>query len=187
MAWYLNWTAVNAEAGGVRAASFEWKGVSSEWKLKLADPVADPAGLALYLEPGIGPGEAEVEGKLILDSRRGDWYAAFNAGAGHEWEFTEKETERKVELEADLGIAYFLTPAISAGLELRNHNILPSGEGLKSSALFAGPVLSYSAGDWWTTVTVLPQVTALKGKTSDGLVLDSHERIELRILFGFDL
>ncbi len=187
MAWYLKWTAKNEQVDTGRSSSFEWTGVSWEWKYKLTDPVADPVGFALYFEPGFGPTEAEVEGKVILDSRRGQWYTAFNAGAEHEWEFAEDETEREVALEADLGIAYYLTPGLSTGIEVRNHNAIPSGEGLESSALFAGPVLSYAAESWWTTITILPQIAALKGETKDGLVLDGHERIEVRVLLGFDL
>jgi hypothetical protein len=186
-AFYLNWTAVSEEVDGVLASESTWKGVSSEWKLKFTDPVADPVGFALYLEPGFGPTEAEVEGKVILDSRRGDWYAAFNAGADHEWEFEADETEREVGIDLDLGIAYSLTPALSAGIEMHSPTTIPAGEEVESSALFAGPVLSYAAESWWTTITVLPQIHAWKGATKDGLALDDHERVEIRILLGFDL
>lgn len=186
-AFYLNWSAVNAETGTGRAESVTWGGVSSEWKLKLADAVADPIGFALYLEPGLGPEEAEVEGKAILDARRGDWYAALNLGADHEWEFEEDGTEREIGLEADLGISYKLSRTLSTGLEMRSASTIPSGENLESSALFLGPVLSYAGESWWTTVTILPQVKGLEGATKDGLDLADHERVEIRILLGFDL
>lgn len=186
-AFYLNWSAVNAETETGRAESVTWGGVSSEWKLKLADAVADPVGFALYFEPGFGPEEAEVEGKAILDARRGNWYAALNLGADHEWEFEEDETEREIGLEADLGISYKLSRTLSTGLEMRSVSTIPSGEDLESSALFLGPVLSYAGESWWTTVTILPQVKGLEGATKDGLDLADHERVEIRILLGFDL
>jgi hypothetical protein len=59
---------------------------------------------------------------------------------------------------------------------------------VEHSAIFAGPVVSFSQPTWWATLTVLPQITAFKGKTGDSrLVLDEHEKIETRFLFSFRL
>ncbi|RMD98575.1 MAG: hypothetical protein D6812_13175, partial [Deltaproteobacteria bacterium] len=162
-AWYFNFKAISQDEGMERVTEFEWDGVSWEWKLKVLDPVADPIGLGLYFEPGIAPGEAEIEAKLILDKRIGDVYTAFNAVFEHEWEFEEQgETEREIVGEFDLGVTYFMTPALSLGIEVRNHNEFPAGEGFEHSALFAGPAVSYATSDWWATLTVLPQLPALK-------------------------
>src|SRR5262245_37079716 len=38
---YLNYSGVTADSMGVRSSSFEFQGVSSEWKYKISDPVAD--------------------------------------------------------------------------------------------------------------------------------------------------
>lgn len=185
-AWYWNFTVVNQDIDGGRKSDFDWQGVSWEWKYKLLDPVADPMGLALYLEPSFGPTEAEVEFKLILDKRIGDFYAAFNAVFDHEWNYEEKgATKREIDLEADLGLAYFITPAISVGVEARNHNEIPAGKGWVHSALFVGPVVSYATKTWWATVTVLAQLPALKkNATGSTLILDEHERVNARLLFG---
>ncbi|RME44370.1 MAG: hypothetical protein D6795_18020, partial [Deltaproteobacteria bacterium] len=162
-AWYFNFKAISQDEGMDRVTEFEWDGVSWEWKFKVLDPVADPIGVGLYFEPGIAPGEAEIEAKLILDKRIGDLYTAFNAVFEHEWAFEEQgETEREIAGEFDLGVTYFVTPAFSAGIEVRNHNEFPSGEGFEHSALFAGPAVSYATSDWWATLTVLPQLPALK-------------------------
>ena len=59
--------------------------MSSEWKLKLSDPVADRAGVALYAELSAGPSEVELEGKLIFDKRAGRFLGALNLAAEHEW------------------------------------------------------------------------------------------------------
>ncbi|MDM7916902.1 MAG: hypothetical protein QUU85_16805, partial [Candidatus Eisenbacteria bacterium] len=184
-AFYLNWTAIQREdAGGTRDSEFEWNGISLEWKYKLADPVAQPLGVALYVEPSFGPAESEIEGKLILDSRRGDWYGAFNAVFEHEWDYAAAETEREAALEGDLGICRFVGPAVAGGIEVRSVNEIPAGEGLESSVLFTGPVFRYAADSFWLTATVLAQIAAFEGKTKDGLDLARHERVEARLLLG---
>jgi len=186
-AWYLNFSAVNRREGPGRVQEFRWQGVSWEWKFKLLDPVADPVGLALYLEPGFGPAEGELEAKVIVDQRIGNFYTAFNAVGEYEAEFATPELEHEMILEFDLGAAYFVTPALALGVEVRSHSVGEVGEGFQHSALFAGPVVSYAAPKWWTAFTLLPQVAAVHGATDHGLDLDEHERVEARMLFGMHL
>src|SRR5262245_17874991 len=62
---YWNTSAVAADVADetgetVREHEFELTGISSEWKLKLTDPVADALGSALYLEGTYGNTEAEL-------------------------------------------------------------------------------------------------------------------------------
>ena len=59
------------------------------------------------------------------------------------------------------------------------------------SAVYAGPVISYRQEKWWATLTVMPQIF---GRNWDGaddghrnLDLVHNERVNLRLLFGFDL
>jgi hypothetical protein len=186
-AFYLNFSAVSQDVGKTTTSDSHFDGVSLEAKYKLADPAADPVGLALYFEPAFGPDAAELEGKLILDKRMGDALLAFNVVGAHEWKFGPDETEREIEAEADLGFAWFFTPALSAGLEVRDTNEIPSEEGWETSVLFAGPVVSYAMEKWWATLTVTPQVAALKGADEGNLNLDEHERLEARLLIGLHL
>lgn len=188
-AWYLNFTAVNKDSGDQRVSEFEWSGVSWEWKYKLLDSSADPIGVGLYFEPGLGPTEAALEFKLILDKRIGDFFAAFNAVAEQEWNFERRgPARREFSVEFDLGLTYFLSPNLAAGIEVRNHNEFPAGEGWEHSALFLGPVVSYRANRWWATLTVLPQLPALKKNESGStLILDAHERLNVRLIFGVHL
>jgi hypothetical protein len=188
-AWYLNFSTLSKDEASGRVREFKWQGISWEWKYKVLDPVANPIGFALYFEPAFGPGEAAVEGKLILDKRLGNFYGAFNAVFEHEWNFEKKgTTEREMAVEFDLGLAYFLTPNFSAGIEVRNHNEIPAGKGWEHSALFVGPVVSYATRTWWATLTVLPQLPALKKNDSGStLILDEHERLNARLLFGIHL
>jgi len=193
--FYLNMTAVTAQADSSLGSEFEWGGFSNEWKLKLKDPVADPFGLALYFEWGASTSEVEVEAKLIADKRAGNWLTAFNASIEPEWEFeiengSEVEAENETKLEFDLATAYFVRPSTSLGIEVRNHNLYFAEGGLQHSALFAGPVVSYSSEAWWATLTVLPQIAKLKGTEADKdnhLVLDELEKLEVRLMFGVDL
>ena len=190
-AFYLNFTAIAQDvAPDDRESEFEWGGVSNEWKYKLLDPVADPVGMALYFEWGIAPTEAELEFKLILDKRMGNFLTAFNAVIEPEWEYGPEETERETNVEFDLGAAYFLSPAFSLGAEVRNHNEWVPDEGHEHSALFLGPVVSYAPEGWWATLTILPQIAKLKGSEADAdndLVLSEHEKLEVRLIFGVDL
>ena len=189
-AWYFNWSSTTQDVDGVRAHESAFESVSNEWKLKLSDPVADALGSALYLEGSAGPSEAEVEAKVILDKRAGDFILAFNVVGEHEWEFGEGETEREMTVELDFGAAWQATERFSLGVELRNHNEIKPDDGWEHSALFAGPAIGFSAEGWWTTLTILPQVLKLKGGEEDegrNLVLSGRERLEARVLFGFHL
>ena len=187
MAWYLNFTGLVRDEGEERVGEFTFKGISSEWKYKLLDPVADFLGLALYLELGAGPEEVEFEGKVIADRQLGNWLVAANLVGELELELEKEETEKEVIIELDLGLGYFITSAFFVGAELRNHNEIIEGE-FEHSSLFAGPTVSYAASRWWAALTVLPQVAAIKGSSAGSVLqLDEHERVEARVLLGFHL
>ena len=185
--FYLNFHSAGAlVAQDAYTTSFDWKGVSNEWKLKLLDPVADPVGLALYAELGLGPSEAEAEAKLILDKRLGNVLLAANLVFEHEWEFGVK-TVREWKAEVVVAGSYFITPHLGVGLEVRNTNVIPVGEPLEFSALFIGPVVSYVGDKWWVACTFLPQLPAFKAPEGavTNLVLTDHERYAARLLFSF--
>ncbi|MBI1945001.1 MAG: hypothetical protein HYS27_04850 [Deltaproteobacteria bacterium] len=188
MAWYLNGKAVTEAAGGLLKKEVEFGGVSNEWKWKLLDPVADPVGLALYGEWTAAPSEAELEAKVIVDKRFGDLIAAANVVGEIEWELeTPDEVAQELVLEVDGGLAYLVTPAFGLGLELRNHTEW-GGAGFEHSVVYAGPTLSYAAERWWIAFSALPQVVDLGRLGSPQLQdLAHHERINARVLLGFDL
>lgn len=187
--WYLNLTGITEDdpsPGPGRMSSFEHAGVSWELKYKLMDPVADPVGMALYFEATGGPSELELEGKLILDKRIGSWLLAMNLVGEQEWELAGPETEAELLLEAVGAVGYFVTPHLTLGLEVRDHNVIGHGDkDWESSALFAGPAVSYAWPTWWTAVSVLPQLGNLKREPGTGsLDLADHERVNARLIFG---
>jgi len=184
-AWYLNFAAVaQDETPGVRQSEVAWDGVSNEWVYQLQDAVSNPFGMALYFEWGLAPTEADIEFKLILDKRTGDFLTAFNATVEPEWDYESAETESAVNLEFDLAAAYFLSSAISLGAEMHNYTTWTDGGANRYSALLLGPVASYAADGWEATLTVLPQIATLSG---DDPAQSGNDKLETRLVFGIDL
>ncbi len=186
-ALYFNWHALTEGPSDERSSEFEWSGVSMEWKFKLLDPVADVLGLALYLEPGVGPSEGEVEAKVIVDKRIGAFLVALNATGEFEAAWGGQEVEKEGAVELTAGLGWFLSPGVLVGVELRNHNQIVEGGEWEHSALHAGPVVHVAGKQWWATLTGMVQLPALKGATDGTYVLDEHERAEVRLLVGVDL
>ncbi len=172
-------------------SEFEFDGIALENRYMLLDPSENPVGLTLYLEPKYSGEEAEIEQRIIIGQRHGDWLWAFNIIHETEWELNEHETEGV--LEFTLGIARSLSPRWSVGIEARNHNLLPEYDEWENTAFFVGPVVSYRRESWWAALTVLPQVWG-KNTNGDpdadgngGLELADHERLNVRLMFGIDL
>ncbi len=191
-ALYINFGVEGMRAGDTIATASNHKGISSEWKYKLSDAVADTVGSAVYLEGTLGADELELEGKLLLDKRIGNLHLACNAV----YEFERNDAENIVEhkLHAMAGVAYFVRDNWSIGLEAVNSNIVePEAPGakneLKHGALFAGPVLSWSRGNAWMAVSALPQWMGYGSAVpaGRGLNLDDFERFQGRILMGIHL
>ena len=150
------------------------------------NPAEHKVGLGLYFEPRFAGDEAEVEQKIILGQRNGNWKWAFNLTHATEWTDNLRATEGEVE--ASFGLARQLGKRWSLGMEARDHNELPDYRIWENTALFAGPVLSYRQENWWATLTVMPQVF---GRNWDGvndgarnLDLVHNERVNIRLLMG---
>lgn len=186
-AFYINFRNVSEDKGSGMTNKFEFRGISSEWKYQFSSPSKNAIGFALYSEVGLNTDEAELEAKLIFDKRIKKNTFALNLVFENEWELSSHGSESEIALEGNFGWSYDISNSFSAGIEVRNHNEISEGE-WEHSALFAGPVVSFSQPGWWATFTILPQVAALKGKTGNSnLVLDEHEKLEARFLFSFRL
>lgn len=195
-AFYLNTSTttkdVTPEEGGpdVRETEFEFEGVSLELKAKLSDAVADALGFGLYLEPSIGPAEGEVEVKVLLDKRAGDFYFAYNLVGEYEIKYGEAdEVEHELVLEHDLGLAGYLRSDVTLGVEIRNASVWVVDEGFEGSAFFAGPAVGFRQKGFWASASFMPQLFAIKpeGAAEGVLDLEHNERINSRLLLGFDL
>jgi len=167
---------------------FCWKGISLENRYMVLNPATSPVGLTLYLEPTYDGIDFELEQKIILGQRHGDWKWAVNLIHATEWEDHFEETEGEVEFTA--GLTRMIGKHWALGVEARNHNELPEYREWENSALYVGPVVSYRRENWWATLTVMPQVWGdnFHGPDPDGnrgLELEGHERWNARLIFGF--
>lgn len=186
-ALYFNARTVGQDVGTERVASSEVSGVSNEWKLKLTDPVADAVGVALYGELTAGATELETEAKLIVDKQVGAWVVAANLVGELEWELGQDETERETVAEVLVAAGYLITPALLVGLEARSHTAWVAEEGLETSVVHAGPVLSYATQGWWAALTFAPQLARVAGEGDDLLDLEHSERMLARVVVGVEL
>lgn len=223
---YVNWLSVNAfrdkvdgTTGGAfvpegadpnkRYSSTRFDTVSLEGIYRLLSPYKDPLGLALYLEPSVGPDRREVETKLLLQKNFFDDQLIIAGNATLAWEWEHKSGnpladpaevdarprwEKDVELEFTTGASYRVATGWYAGLEFRNHNVY-KGHSLGNqefTSFFAGPSVHYSTEGWWATLTVLPQLPLGRAYTEDQkaelvhdrIYSDDHEQMEIRLRAG---
>lgn len=195
-ALYLNTTSKAADSneetpGGTMSKSSSFS-ISNEWKLKLFDRIAHPVGIALYGEGTIGVDEYSIEGKLLFDKEFDHFLIALNLVGEREWEYEVDNGDVLLENEwesgINLGISYLFNNNLSAGIETSQKNIFVNGN-IKHSAIFAGPVISYSSDFWWVTMSIMPQIKSFKGATTQNTRLDLHEfeKFQTRLLLSFHL
>jgi hypothetical protein len=167
-------------------SEFRFDGVSIENRYMLLNPATHAVGLTLYLEPRFSGSEAEIEEKIILGQRHGNWKWALNLTHATEWLDNLHSTEGEVE--ATFGVARDLGKHWSIGLELRDHNELPDYNEWENTAVFLGPTVSYRQEKWWAALSVLPQIYGANFSGNpdhnDSLELEGHERVNVRLLFG---
>ena len=99
-----------------RVESVSWENI-----YQIFNPLVDPFGLALYVEPSWGPRNKEVEFKLILQKNFLDdrliW--ATNLVTSLENNKRGSTVERSTDLDILTGLSYRFANSWSAGLELR--------------------------------------------------------------------
>lgn len=190
-AFYLNLTSKTKgiDNSGIKSLETENEiSFSNEWKYKLLDAAADPIGLALYGEVGIGSNEQEYEAKVILDKKFDKFTFASNAVYELEKEVeissnnTEWATEHKAEL--NVGLAYAISPKFQITTEHAYRNVLVAGK-LEHSALYSGIGFSYLMDNFWINLTAMPQVKGFKGSNGNSLNLSEYEKMQYRLLVSF--
>ena len=172
---------------GAKISNNRWTGISLENRYLVLDPVSNPIGLTLYLEPTYDGENAELEQKIIIGQRHGDWKWAVNFTHATEW--SDHFHANEGELEISAGLARFLTHRWTLGVELRDHNELPDYREWENTTVFIGPVISYHRQNWWAAFSVMPQIYGanFSGNPDQNshLELEGHERLNLRLLVGF--
>lgn len=193
--WYSLSLYLNANAESYRDVStspatdvstFEFQGIALENRFMILNPADHAIGLTLYFEPRFSGEELELEQKIIIGQRHGNWKWAFNLGHATEWKDNFNEVEGEVE--ACFGISWDLNKNWSLGLELRNHNEIPNYSRWENTAVFLGPAINYRQEKWWATLSILPQIYGANfGGDPDGhpnLELEGHERANIRLIVG---
>jgi hypothetical protein len=164
-----------------------FSGISLENRYNVLDPVENPVGLTLYLEPTWDGQNAELEQKIILGQTHGNWKWAVNLAHATEWEGDLNNYEGELELSAGLG--YALSSRWTLSLEARDHNELPLYQQWENSAVYLGPTLSYHRMKWWAALTVMPQIYGWNQSGNPDqnthLELEGHERLNLRLIVGY--
>ncbi|MCX6296063.1 MAG: hypothetical protein NTX97_08350 [Bacteroidetes bacterium] len=164
--------------------------VSSEWKLKLSDPVANAIGSAIYAELTFSPTEFEFEGKLILDKKTENNSVALNIVGEYEVGFDIKKgktiKEEAFKPEVDIAYMHMFKPNVGLGLEVVQKNVLVSNK-LEHAALFGGPSLFYSGDGFFIILNALPQWKNLQmnNENPNRLNVSEFEKAEIRLLIGF--
>jgi hypothetical protein len=192
-AFYLNLTTQTNTLNDSAVKSLETENeisFSNEWKWKISDPVANPLGLALYAEYGIGSKEFEFEGKLILDKKMDNFTIAANGI--YEAELApalinnEMEWEKETKMDFNLALAYSFSPKFHLTIENAYQNVFTEGN-LKHSAIYSGIGVSCVQDKFWINFTVLPQIKSFKGETNSSLNLNEFEKVQFRLLFSYEL
>ena len=176
---YLNFDQELVDDGaGTINQSLLFDGVATEFKVKLMDNLADPVGLGLYLETEFEPDELDVETKVILDKMSGPFLWTVNVTFEPHFHWIDNSAYLSFIPSAGLGI--FLVPdRFFLGVEVQNDNeYAGTPQTQVESILSLGPVLSYTGNNWWTTLTVLPQIANLMGGPLD---LTNSQRWQVRL------
>lgn len=184
---YVNFTGLTERASLAeeRVSSFDYKGVSSEWKYKLLDPVADPIGLAGYLEVTLEPTAVELEEKIIVDKRIGNALLAGNLVFEQEMETEHEEIEVEHKMQVALGGGYFVSEHFMLGAEFRSVSLIEEGEH-EATAFYLGPTLAWATERYWVALNVSPQLAAVKADDAGDSVRDlvHNEAVHARLLIG---
>lgn len=189
---YWNFSSVSQtrEAGpGVeyRDTDFSLGSVSSEWRYRFLDPVADPLGLALSFEAGYGPNLVDLGGRAIFAKQLRDWLFVLNLLGAQRFESSVTGTVSRQALGATLSLGYYFTPTLVGGLEVVNSTLLDAGKPT-SSAIYAGPSFAFESANYSLVLTAAPQVFAPKKADADAYFeLEQNEHLWTRLVLGFRL
>jgi len=104
--------------------------------VNIVNPANHAVGVSLYLEPRYSGEEAEIETKIIVGQRHGDWKWALNLTHAVEWEDNLRAFEG--EFGASFGIARRIGKQWSVGVEALSITKLPDYKMFESTAVYLG-------------------------------------------------
>ena len=188
-------------------------GVAGEVIWRVLSPYTDGVGLALYIEPTIGPALRELESRIILQKNFLDdrIVLAFNATIAQEWRRLQADPtadpdssdfiehwDKETDVNFGLAGSYRFAPSWSAGVELINEREWAGLSPLASSkrtntAYYFGPTLHYAGAHVFATLTAVDQLPwgADAANPRPGFVVsgrnyaDDFERFRVRLKIGY--
>ncbi|MBI3677643.1 MAG: hypothetical protein HY243_13615 [Proteobacteria bacterium] len=183
-------------------------GISAEAIYQVLNPFTDPIGLALYVEPRIGPGSREFETKVLLQKNFLDdrLVLAANLVLEDEWNLAPPDPTappgskdfthhwaKNTELNVLAGVSYRFAPSWFGGVEFASQReydglLLFQHSSGAANSFFFGPVLHYAAQNYWVTLGAqaqLPWAMNLSGTAGETVNHFAHEeeryRVRLRV------
>ena len=152
-AFYLNydWSRTRPHMASGSAETSSLPGVSGEFIYRLTNVYFDPIGLALYAEPSFGNGTRSFEVKALLQKNflNDRLRCVLNVNLEDRWAKNGLGGyAQSSALEFFTGVAYNVTPELSAGVELDNERgydglIFGGSSTYAENAYFAGPTIQY--------------------------------------------
>jgi hypothetical protein len=187
-------------------------GVSAEAVYRIWDVYTHPLGVALYLEPAIGPGSREIEAKLLLQKNFLDdrLVLAANAVLEDEWSHADADPAAapaspdafahwgtNTELKLLVGASYRFAPNWSAGAEFEAKRefdglLIWEHSAAAADSFFIGPTLHYANADYFVTFGIqaqLPWAANLSGEPGEtvGGFAHEEERVRAQLRIGIEL
>ena len=174
--------------------------VSGELIWRLLNPYFDPFGLALYVEPSYGATEREFETKILLQKNflNDTLRSVVNINFEDTWEKDAPgHWAKESALEFDAGLAYNITPDLSAGVEFANERgfdglIIGGSPDAASDSYYLGPTIQYLGHPWSITFGTQFQLpwasnpSHVAGNVVDGMTAgDEHFRMALKVSRDF--
>jgi hypothetical protein len=197
---------------GPAETSTKFTGFSAEAIYQLLNPSTDLIGLALYLEPRIGPGTRELETKILLQKNLLDdrLILAANIVLEHEWNLQPADPTappgsrqstrywaKNTEFNLLAGASYRVAEDWYAGVEFASQReydglVLFEHNSAAANSFFAGPTLHFAEDEWWVTLSAqaqLPWAMNLGGAPGEVVNHFAHEEERYRLILrtGFDL
>jgi hypothetical protein len=189
-----------------------FEGVSGELIWRLMSPYTKPVGVAVYIEPTLGPRTRELEYRLLLQKNFHDdrVVVAGNVTWGQEWrklladpeadpgsEEARTHWDKETDINFGVGASWRFRENWSVGFEALNERewggLNPFDPGMRTNvAYYVGPNIHYGGQKFFATATFLAQVGAAKdyanpppGFIVDGVTnADDFERFRLRLKVG---
>lgn len=189
-----------------------FEGISGELIWRLASPYTKPVGVAVYIEPTLGPRTREMEYRLLLQKNFHDdrVVLAGNVTWGQEWrrllpdpeadpgsEEAHTHWDKETDINFGVGASWRFRENWSVGLEALNERewagLNPFDPGKRTNmAYYLGPNIHYGGRRFFATATFLAQLGMAKdyanpapGFIVDGITnADDFEKYRLRVKVG---